>query len=161
MAAENKFKEYQKWKKDRTILAFELSRFEGISADEVIEAMCFSQPQGERIQTSTKADVTGKTAIYYRKVTENLNEDWYDFLFQQYQGVKEEIEFFEYAATLLSGRLPDIIRDMVIDDMSWKDTAYKYSVSEAMLSKYRNKALKELAVLYSDREQRTENYLLS
>jgi len=161
MAVQSKFNEYQKWKKDRTILAFELSRFAGVSADEVIEAMCFSKPEGERIQTSTKADVTGKTAIYYRKVTESLNEDWYDFLFQQYQNVKEEIEFFEYAVTQLSGRLSDIICDMVIYEMTWKDIANKYSVSESMLSKYRNKAMKELEVLYRNRDKLTENYFLS
>ncbi len=160
-AEENVFDKYQKWKKERITLAFELSRFEGVPTDDVIESMCLSRPQDERVQTSGKSDKTAKTAIYYRKVAESMNDDLYDFLFRKYQYVKEEIEFFEYAVSQLSGRLPDIIRDMVIYGMQWKEAAAKYAVSEAMLTKYRRKALSELAVLYEGRARHTEEYLLS
>ncbi len=160
-AEENVFDKYQKWKKERITLAFELSRFEGVSTDDVIESMCLSRPQDERVQTSGKSDKTAKTAIYYRKVAESMNDDLYDFLFRQYQYVKDEIEFFEYAVSQLSGRLPDIIRDMVIYGMQWKEAAAKYAVSEAMLTKYRRKALSELAALYEGRARHTEEYLLS
>lgn len=160
-AGENVFDKYQKWKKERITLAFELSRFEGVSTDDVIESMCLSRPQDERVQTSGKSDKTAKTAIYYRKVAESMNDDLYDFLFREYQYVKEEIEFFEYAVSQLSGRLPDIIRDMVIYGMQWKEAAAKYAVSEAMLTKYRRKALSELAALYEGRARHTEEYLLS
>ena len=51
-AGENLFDKYHQWKKDRITLAFELSRFEGVSTDEVIESMCLSRPQDERVQTS-------------------------------------------------------------------------------------------------------------
>lgn len=160
-AEENVFDKYRKWKKERITLAFELSRFEGVSTDDVIESMCLSRPQDERVQTSGKSDKTAKTAIYYRKVAESMNDDLYDFLFREYQYVKEEIEFFEYAVSQLSGRLPDIIRDMVIYGMQWKEAAAKYAVSEAMLTKYRKKALSELAALYEGRARHTEEYLLS
>lgn len=160
-AEENVFDKYRKWKKERITLAFELSRFEGVSTDDVIESMCLSRPQDERVQASGKSDRTAKTAIYYRKVAESMNDDLYDFLFRKYQYVKEEIEFFEYAVSQLSGRMPGIIRDLVIYDMQWKAVAAKYAVSEAMLTKYRRKALSELAALYEDRARHTEDYLLS
>ncbi|NBI92626.1 hypothetical protein D3Z45_19135, partial [Lachnospiraceae bacterium] len=104
---------------------------------------------------------TGKTAVYYRKVAESMNDDWYDYTFRKYQYVKEEIEFFEYAVSRLSGRLPEVIRDMVVNGMQWKEAAAKYAVSEAMLTKYRRKALSELAALYEGRAKHTEDYLLS
>lgn len=72
MEKANLFKEYSRWKKNRMMLAHELVRFEGISDDEVIESMCFSRPEGERIQKSGITDTTGKTAIYYRKVADTL-----------------------------------------------------------------------------------------
>jgi len=161
MDMENLFKEYGKWKKNRLMLAHELIRFEGVSDDEVIESMCFSKPEGERIQKSGITDTTGKTAIYYRKVAETMNDDWYDFLFRQYQEVKEEIEFFESAIRQLSGRLPEVIYDMVVLEMPWKEMAGKYQVSEAMLTKYRKKAMSELQLLYELREKHEEQYLLS
>lgn len=161
MDMEHLFKDYSKWKKSRTMLAHELVRFEGVADDEVIESMCYSRPEGERIQKSGITDTTGKTAIYYRKVAETINDDWYDFLFRQYQEVKEEIDFFEAAVGQLSGRLPQIIYDMVILEMPWKEMAGKYQVSEAMLTKYRKKALGELGTLYELREKQVERFLLS
>ena len=83
------------------------------------------------------------------------------FRSRKYQYVKEEIEFFEYAVSRLSGRLPEVIRDMVVNGMQWKEAAAKYAVSEAMLTKYRKKALSELAALYEGRAKHTEGYLLS
>lgn len=161
MELENLFKEYGEWKRNRMMLAHELVRFEGISDDEVIESMCFSRPEGERIQKSGIRDTTGKTAIYYRKVAEMINDDWYDFLFSQYQEMREEIEFFESAVRQLNGRLPLVIYDMVILEMPWKELADKYQVSEAMLAKYRKKALTELKVLYEMRAKQMEQFLLS
>ncbi|MGP8310342.1 hypothetical protein ACG0Z4_05610 [Enterocloster aldenensis] len=161
MEKENLFKVYSQWKKNRVLLAHELVRFEGVSDDEVIESMCFSKPEGERIQTSGITDTTGKTAIYYRKVAETLNDDWYDFLFRQYQDVKEEIDFFEAAVNQLSGRLPQVVYDMVVMEMSWKELAGKYQVSEAMLAKYRKKALGELDDIYQLRNSHMEQFLLS
>ena len=55
---ENVFDKYRKWKRERITLAFELSRFEGVSTDDVIESMCLSRPQDERVQTSGKSDRT-------------------------------------------------------------------------------------------------------
>ena len=161
MEKENLFKEYSRWKKNRVLLAHELVRFEGVSDDEVIESMCFSKPEGERIQTSGITDTTGKTAIYYRKVAEILNDDWYDFLFRQYQDVKEEIDFFEAAVNQLSGRLPQVVYDMVVMEMPWKELASKSQVREAMLAKYRKKALGELDDIYQLRNSHMEQFLLS
>ncbi len=130
-------------------------------SDMPVSFMCLSRPQDERVQTSGVSDRTGKTAVYYRKVAESMNDDWYDYTFRKYQYVKEEIEFFEYAVSRLSGRLPEIIQDMVVNGMQWKEAAAKYAVSEAMLTKYRRKALSELAALYEGRAKHTEEYLLS
>ena len=161
MEKANLFKEYSRWKKNRMMLAHELVRFEGISDDEVIESMCFSRPEGERIQKSGITDTTGKPAIYYRKVADTLNDDWYDFIFRQYQEVREEITFFEAAVCQLSGRLPQVVFDMVIMEMPWKELTDKYQVSEAMLTKYRKKALTELEDIYHLREKHMEQFLLS
>ena len=42
-AGENLFDKYHQWKKDRITLAFELSRFEGVSTDEVIESIHYKK----------------------------------------------------------------------------------------------------------------------
>lgn len=86
--------------------------------------------------------------------------DWFEYLLGRYQAVKEELEFFEYAVGQLSGRLPEVVRDMVMEDMTWREMAEKYNVSETMIAKYRKKALAEMKELYRIREKTTGRYLL-
>lgn len=160
MDMEKLFKEYGNWKRDLGILEFELSRFEGVPYDDVIESLCFSHSQGDKVQTSGISDKTGKTAIIYRQLKERMDDDWFDYLIERYKSVKEEVDFFEYAVRQLGGKLPQVIRDMVVEQIPWKEIAGKYNVSEAMIAKYRKKALAELCVFYQAREETAERYML-
>lgn len=160
MDVEKLFKEYGNWKRDLGILEFELSRFQGVPYDDVIECLCFSNPQGDKVQTSGTSDKTGKAAIIYRQVKNRMDDDWFDYLMERHHAAKEEVEFFEYAVGCLSGKLPEVIRDMVAEGMPWKELAGKYRVSEAMIAKYRRKALNELELLYQVREKTAGQYLL-
>ncbi len=160
METEKLFKEYRSWKKDMGLLEFELSRFEGVPYEDVIRSMCLSQPQGERVQGGGASDKTGNAAVKYRQVKERLDDDWFDYLLERYQAVKEELDFFEYAVGQLSGRLPEVVRDMVMEDMTWRELSEKYSVSEAMIGKYRKRALAEMKELYLMRERTAGQYLL-
>ncbi len=160
METEKLFKEYRSWKKDMGLLEFELSRFEGVPYEDVIRSMCLGRPQGERVQGGGTSDKTGNAAVKYRQVKERLDDDWFDYLLGRYQAVKEELDFFEYAVGQLSGRLPEVVRDMVMEDMTWRELSEKYSVSEAMIGKYRKRALAEMKELYLMREKTAGQYLL-
>ena len=95
-----------------------------------------------------------------QQVKERLDDDWFEYLLGRYQAVKEELEFFEYAVGQLSGRLPEVVRDMVMEDMTWREMAEKYNVSETMIAKYRKKALAEMKELYLIREKTAGRFLL-
>lgn len=160
MDVEKLFKEYTNWKRDIGLLEFELSRFQGVPYDDVIESLCFSRPEGDRVQTSGISDKTGKAAIIYRQVKERLDEEWFDFLIERYKAIKEEKEFFEFAISQLSGKLPEILKDMVMEQWSWQEMMIKYNVSHAMIGKYRRKAVEELKAVYDLREQHSNKYML-
>ena len=161
MDVERIFKEYREWKRNLALLEFELGRFQGIPYEDVIESLCFSKPQGERVQTSGTSDKTGMTAMVYRQVKERLDDEWFDFLLGRYKQIKEEMDFLEYAIRQLSGRLPEIIWDMIIKQVSWQELMIKYNVSHAMVGKYRKKAVEELKRIYELRGHQTDSYLLS
>lgn len=161
MDVEKLFKEYGNWKRDLGILEFELSRFQGVPYDDVIESLCFSNPQGDKVQTSGTSDKTGKAAIIYRQVKNRMDDDWFDYLIERHKSIKEEKEFFEYALRQLSGKLPEMIWDMVAEQMSWQELMAKYNVSHAMVGKYRKKAVDELQVIYTMRSQHSEMYMLN
>lgn len=160
MDVEKLFKEYRNWKRDMGLLEFELSRFEGVPYGDVIESLSLSQPQGERVQSSGTSDKTGKTAIIYRQVKERLDDEWFDYLVERYKNVKENVDFFEYAIRKLSGRLPEVMWDMVIEEMPWRELARKYNVSETMIGKYRKKAIAEINSLYMARADTADQYFL-
>lgn len=161
MDVEKLFKEYHTWKRDIGFFEFELSRFEGVPYDDVIESLCFSRPGGDKVQTSGISDKTGKAAIIYRQVKERLDDEWFEFLIQKYQSIRDDMEFFEYAIGQLSGKLPEIIRDMVIAQLTWRELSGKYDVSETMIAKYRKKAISGLTAIYQLREQTAGQYFLS
>lgn len=161
MDIEKLFKEYHIWKRDIDFFEFELSRFEGVPYDDVIGSLCFSRLGGDKVQTSGVSDKTGKAAIIYRQVKERLDDEWFDFLIDKYKTIRDDIEFFEFGIGQLSGKLPEIIRDMVIEQLTWRELSGKYDVSETMIAKYRKKAISELTAIYQLREQTAGQYFLS
>lgn len=154
------FKEYRGWKKDMGILEFEFSRFEGVPYKDVIQSLCLSQTQEERVQTGGTSDRTGRAALIYRQVKEQMDDEWFDYLVEKYKNLKEEKEFFEYALGQLSGRLPEVMQDMLVREMTWRELAEKYNVSETMIAKYRKKAMAEMKELYLMREKTACCYFL-
>lgn len=161
MKAREMFKEYRKMKQEILVLEFQLQNFDGVSDTDVIESMNYARPQGERVQTGETADKTGKTAIYYRRVKSRMDDDWYDSLFERYEYLNEEVTFFEFAVTQLSGRLQEFVRELIMERMSWDELSIKYHISRSMIGKYRKKAEKELDAMYEFRDKMEAEYFLS
>ena len=162
MRAETMFKEYKTMKREESILQFQLSRFEGANADDIILAMQFSHPEGdERVQTSTLSDKTASVAVNYRQVMERMNDEWFQYLFLRYRYVKEELDFFDLCLSQLPGIQSAVMKDLLYGEMTWEDIAARHHVSTTMISKYKKAALKELNARYELRDSQMEAYLLS
>ena len=160
MRAEQMVKEYKNMKRELQITQFQLSRFEGVSETDMIHALQFSHPGGERVQTSSLSDKTAKVAINYKNIVERENDEWFNYFFHRYKYLKEELDFFEQSVSALSGVLPDVIMDLLDGELTWENIAGKYHVTTATISKYKKKALKELEEVYEMRDRQTENYIL-
>ena len=113
------------------------------------------------MQTSGPSDRTASAALNYRKVADKLDDDLFDGLLEEYQKKKEEMDFFRFGISCLSGKLPEIITDMVVEGMEWQELSEKYDVSHSMIGKYRKKALDELETIYSIREHSDTAFMLS
>lgn len=162
MTAERMFKEYKTMKREESILQFQLSRFEGVSADDIICSMQLAHPEGEeRVQTSSLSDRTASVAVNYRQVMERENDEWFRYLFSRYQYVKEELDFFELCLSQLPKVQSAVMHDLLHGDMTWDDIAERHHVSTTMISKYKKAALKEMDARYELRDRQTEAYLLS
>lgn len=154
-------RDYHNLKKQLSILQFQLEHFQGIRKNDLIEALCFSHPEGERVSCSNISDKTAKVALNYDAIQNEMEDDIYQFYYKEYQTLEEKISFFEYALLQLSGELSGIMMDFIIKKYSWDEVIDKYHTSRAMVSRYRKKAVEELKWIYEVRDKKQMEYMLS
>ena len=154
-------RDYQKNKMELKCLEHQIRNFRGISENEMIDTMYFTQPEGERVQTSGVSDKTARIAMSYRERMDAMNEEWYQHLEKQYFALAEEISFFESAVKALPGKMGEIMQDMIFSQASWDELADKHFVGRTTIWRYRQKAIDELVVLYEKHEAEMTAYMLS
>lgn len=154
-------KEYPQRTLELRCLKNQIKTFTGISDKDFIETMQFAKPEGERVQTSNISDKTAKIALSYENKMNRINDGWYRHLIRKHDSLQEELNFFELSMQSLSGRLPEIITDMIINDLTWDEISDKYDISRTMIAKHRKKAICELEELYNLRDQELADYMLS
>ncbi|OLR56912.1 hypothetical protein BHK98_02670 [Hornefia porci] len=154
-------REYPKRKRDLECLRRQIADFRGISDEDMIDTMYFSQPEEERVQTSGISDKTAKIATTYRDKMARINSEWYEHLERRYYELAEEVRFFESALKSLPDELSDVMTDMIIYRYTWDSLCSIYHVSRTMIAKYRRKAIWELEDMYQQREKEMVEYMLS
>lgn len=153
--------EYRQMVMERVCLENQIRNFQGITEEEMIDSLQFSQPDAERVQTSGVSDKTGRIAVSYKGKMDRINKEWQAHLEKKHAVLVEELLFFESAALSLSGILPAFISDMVIQGLSWDDLAAKYHISRTMVAKNRKRAIRELENLYAIHDKEMAEYMLS
>ncbi len=156
MKAEEIFEKYHEFKVELFILDYEISYYKELNPDEVIEAMTFSRPQGERVQTSNISDKTARIALDYKETVSLENTNGYIQLLNRQRYIQDELKFFEYC--LKKVKHGDIIYDLIIENMMWDEIEAKYGISRMTISRYKNMALKEINKLYETRNSLIANY---
>lgn len=145
---------------ERSCLENQIKNFKGLTELEMIDSLQFSQPDGERVQTSGISDKTARIAVSYKDKVNSINKEWQDHLEKKHAVIVEELIFFESAVLSLSGILPKFISDMVIKGLSWDNLADKYHISRTMVAKNRKKAIRELEALYIIQDKAVAEYIL-
>ena len=115
--------------------------------DELVEG--FSLPERKRINTFSKGMKRQAAFLLGMAVK------------PQYLMLDEEIRFFEAALSSLSGYLPELMTDMVINGCTWDYLCEHYHISRTMVAKNRRKAIRELEELYAQRDAEMVSYMLS
>jgi hypothetical protein len=153
--------EYQQMMMERICIEHQIRKFQGITEEEMIDSLQFSQPDGERVQTSGVSDKTARIAVSYKDKMDRINKEWQAHLEKKHTVLMEELIFFESAVFSLSGNLPEFVSDMVIKGLTWDDLAAKHHISRTMVAKNRKKAIRELENLYAIHDKEMAEYILS
>lgn len=140
-------KNYHGIKSEIELLRLELSHFKGITPEETIDTMTFSQPESERVQTSGPSDKTSKIAIAYRLAAEKINRGSFREIEEQIRANEFALLRLEYCMNCLERKMKGVIVGVYIERRSWGEICKELFMTEKTLNKYRNKAIEEIAVM--------------
>lgn len=157
---EKLIKEYPVLIERRSALKKQLDHFKGVSDEDIILAMSFSHPASERVQSSEVSDKTATVAIAYQDKKNQMNDEIYLYWFRAYQQVDEELTFLEEAIDQLPEELFEIMNEMVLRGLSWKEMEYVSCQARSTLAMRRKKAIDALVRIYQIRESKEEARLL-
>lgn len=141
-------KNYNEIIKDIEQLEFEYKTFIDINPDDVIEALKFSAPKGERIQTSGISDKTCKIALIYKEESKRMNRESREEIIKMMKASEIEIKRLDYCIERLEPQIKDVIKGIFLNKASWSEICSKYSISEKTLNKYRKKGIEEIISMF-------------
>lgn len=153
-------KEYPDMKFERSCLLSQMKSCK-VTEDDVIYTMCFSHPDGERVQCSGISDKTAKVAMSFRDRQRQMEEERYYFLFSKYRHLDEEITFLEESIAGIPGEIGEIMDELIIKGDTWESVCFSHCIGIHKLSDMRKQGIKILVRAYQKRESMIAAYLLS
>lgn len=153
--------EYPQMVREREHLKKQIEAQEFLSADELISAMSFSHPDGERVQSSDLSDKTARIALGYREKLEQINEELIVPMQKRYQSLNVEIAFLEDAILNLPEDLAYVMQELVLKGHTWEQVSQKMFISVTKLQKLRKVAIDNIVRTYQKRESEQSRMLLS
>lgn len=151
---------YKNMVRERDLLAQEIRSFTGITEAEMIEAMCFHQPKGDRVQETESHDRMERIALEFRQQLERSNRAWLIHLQSRHQELSEEISFFENAIHSLPEDCAGLMWDFLMAELTWDELEDKYHMGRSSLGIRRKKAIEILDRLYFSRDKLYAEYVV-
>lgn len=153
--------EYPQMVREREHLKKQMEAQEFLSADELISAMSFSHPDGERVQSSDLSDKTARIALGYREKLERINEELIVSMQKRYAVLDNEISFLEDTICNLPEDLAYVMQELVLKGLTWEEVSQEMFISVTKLQKLRKAAIDNLIRAYQKRESEQIRILLS
>lgn len=118
------------------------------SEEETIEALTFSTPQGERVNTSTISDKTSKIALIYREVNEKQKTAGRKDVEKMIKVNQFELIKLENSIASLDKNLQEVISEIYIQKARRVDICRELYISENTLNRYRKKGIEEISIIF-------------
>lgn len=141
-------KNYNQMKQEIEALQYELSRVEAFSADEMIEAMTYSTPTDERVDSGRVSNKTSDIALTY---AQNLAEQKMQMTQQiniRLHWLCETAERLDFYIDSLEAYQASALREHYFDGFSWRELAQLKNISTTTLMKHRDMAIRRLSEKY-------------
>lgn len=141
-------KNYNEILKDIEQLKYEYEAYKDIEADEVIESFNFSSNSEERIQTSSVSDKTCKIALIYNEATKRMNKESREEIYIMMKATEIEMARLNYCIERLEPMAKEVLKDIFIEKLQWKEISLKCAISQKTLNKYRKKGIDGIVSMF-------------
>lgn len=142
-------KNYNEILKDIEQLKYEYETYKDIESDEVIESFNFSSNSEERIQTSSVSDKTCKIVLIYNEATKRMNKESREEIYKVMKATEIEMARLNYCIERLEPQIKEVLKDVFIEKLQWKNICDKRSISSKTLNRYKNKAIEPITSNFS------------
>lgn len=139
---------YNSLRKEIEALEFELENIRMSVPEEMIEAMQFSSPNGERVSGGTPSDKTPDVALTYRERFSQLTTQAVQEIGFRLAYLSGMIRRLEHSIDMLDAHQAAIIREYYFERYSWRELQELNGISSKTLIKYRNDGIAALAERY-------------
>lgn len=153
--------DYPKMLTTRAFLKKQIESYEPVTVDDVIDSMTFSQPEGDRVQTSNTSDKTCSIALHYRDRVNQMAEEVIGNWVKEYDYLDEEIGFLEHCIRNLSGDQYDVMSTLVLDGATWDEAEGCLCMSRKTIASRRQEAIAQITREYQKKASRMEAVMLS
>ena len=153
--------DYPEMLKQRARLQKRIAEYKPLSDDDVISAMVFFQPCGERVQTSSLSDKTYTTAVHYRDRQRQMDADALEEWLSEYEYLDSEITFLEQCIRELPEDLRRVMTALVLDGDSWDEAEGVLNMSRRPIADRRRMAIGVLTREFQKRSSKMEAEMLA
>ena len=153
--------DYPKMLSTRAFLKKQIESYVPVTVEDIIDTLTFTQPGGERVQTSNLSDKTCTVALLYRDRVNQMNEEVIGEWVKEYDRLDEEIGFLEHCIRKLPGDLSDVMSTLVLDGSTWDEAEGYLYMSRKTIWSRRQEAIRLLTLEYQKRASRMEAVMLS
>ena len=142
------FQHYQDAKRDLTIAKNLIENYKPISEDAFLYSLATRQTNEERVKTSKTNVRTENMALSFHDKFLAEEREYQESLFEKYCHLKTDLSFFELAVSSIDEIMRDEVVDLVLVGLTWDELLPKHNVSRMTVSRYRQKALKQVKEYY-------------
>lgn len=139
---------YNQMKVEMDTLKYELAHLSQLEEFEIIEAMTFAIPIGERVATSEISDKTTGIALNYQKRMAQLQKDAITEITGRLAHLTATVDRLDFYIGKLPALESAVLREHYFEKYSWRELQELKGISTKTLLRHRDEAIRRLVELY-------------
>ena len=142
-------KEHSRYLREIAQLRFELEEFQGVTDDEMLEALVYARGSGEGRQSGTASNKTPYIAMNYHDQAEKANAETIDEILRRLAPLEKKTARLDFYLSMLPEQEQTVIKQIFFAGKTLQQVADRMSVSTWAVRRLKASALGKLEEMYA------------